>query len=130
MDDFEEERTTSQSLSILNIIFGAWLVVSPYMLGYTSSQAKWQQTAAGIVVLVFAGVRFLATQLQWVSWVNAVVGVWLIIAPFTTGYQSTVGFWNEVIVGILIALSGLWNASIHTTVPVDRHPRRRSHQLR
>ena len=123
MDDMEDERTTSQSLSILNMVFGAWLIVSPYILGYTSSQARWQQAAAGIIVLLLAAIRFMAPQIQWVSWVNALVGVWMIIAPFTsaTGYQSTVAFWNEVVIGILVALSGLWNASIHTTAPLQHH---------
>lgn len=126
MDDMEDERTTSQSLSILNMVFGAWLIVSPYILGYTSSQARWQQAAAGIIVLLLAAIRFMAPQIQWVSWLNALVGVWMIIAPFTstTGYQSTVAFWNEVVIGILVALSGLWNASIHTTAPLQHH---RSH---
>jgi hypothetical protein len=127
MDEFEDERTTSQSLSILNMVFGAWLVVSPYLLGYSTSQAKWQQTFAGLVVLILAGLRFMATQWQWLSWLNAFVGIWMIIAPFTTGYQSTVAFWNEVILGILVALSGLWNASIHTPLPIQRHQHHRGH---
>lgn len=127
MEDFEDERTTSQSLSILNILFGAWLIVSPYMLSYTSSQAKWQQVGAGIIVLLVAGLRFMITQLQWASWISALVGAWLIIAPFSGAYQSTTAFWNEVIVGILIALTSLWNASIHTAPALSRHHR---HQLR
>lgn len=124
MDDFEDERTTSQSLSILNMIFGAWLIVSPYILGYASSQARWQQAAAGAVILILAGIRFMAPHIQWVSWVNALIGVWMIVAPFTSasGYQSTVAFWNEVVIGILVALSGLWNASIHT-MPLQQHHR-------
>lgn len=126
MDDLEEERITSQSLSILNILFGAWLVVSPFIISYTSSQAKWQQTSAGIVVILLAGIRFMATQLQWVSWVNALVGIWLVIAPFAINYQSTIILWNEITLGLLIALSGLWNASLHTTVPIG-HQQHRGH---
>lgn len=127
MEDFEDERTTSQSLSILNILFGAWLVVSPYMLGYTSSQAKWQQVGAGVIVLLVAGLRFMAPRLQWASWINALVGAWLIIAPFSATYQSNVAFWNQVILGILIALTGLWNASIHTAPALPRHHRHQLH---
>lgn len=127
MEDFEDERTTSQSLSILNIIFGAWLVVSPYMLGYTSSQAKWQQVGAGVIVLLVAGLRFVATQLQWASWVNALVGAWLIIAPFSFQYQTDMAFWNEVTLGILIVLTALWNASIHTAPVLPRHHRHQLH---
>ncbi len=127
MEDFEDERTTSQSLSILNILFGAWLIVSPDMLGYTSSQAKWQQIGAGIIVLLVASLRFFITHLQWASWLSALVGIWLMVAPFAAAYQSTVTFWNEVIIGILIALTGLWNASIHTAPTFPRH---RKHQLR
>ena len=115
-----EQRATSQSLSILNILFGAWLIVSPYILGYTATQAKWQQTIAGIVVLILAGVRYFAPQVQWMSWVNALVGIWMIIAPFTTGYQATVAFWNEVIFGILVAITGLWNANLHAA-PLHHH---------
>lgn len=127
MEDFEDERTTSQSLSILNILFGAWLIVSPYLFSYPSSQAKWQQVGAGVVVLLVASLRYFATHLQWASWINALIGVWLIIAPFSAAYQSTVAFWNEVIIGALIALTGLWNASIHTAPTLPRHHR---HQLR
>lgn len=127
MEDFEDERTTSQSLSILNILFGAWLIISPYMLGYTSTQAKWQQIGAGVIVLLVAGLRFMAPRLQWASWINALVGAWLIIAPFSAAYQSTVAFWNQVILGALISLTGLWNASIHTAPALPRHHRRQLH---
>ena len=130
MEDFEDERTTSQSLSILNILFGAWLIVSPYMLSYPSSQAQWQQVGAGIIVLLVAGLRFMATHLQWASWITALVGAWLIVAPFSAAHQSTVTFWNEVILGILIALTGIWNASIHTMATPPRHQHRHGHQLR
>jgi hypothetical protein len=122
MDEMEDDRTTSQSLSILNMLFGAWLIVTPYVFSYTVlTQVRWQQTIAGIVILLLAGMRFAVPQIQWASWVNVFVGIWLVVAAFAMGYQSTAAFWNDLIFGILVAISEVWNASIHTTAPLQHH---------
>lgn len=45
------------------------------------------------------------------SAVNFFAGVWLVLAPFIFGFQSTggavEGYWNEVVVGICVALLAL-----------------------
>ncbi|HET6924916.1 MAG TPA: SPW repeat protein [Candidatus Saccharimonadales bacterium] len=105
----EENNSAIRTMSGLNFIFGIWLIISPYILSYTTAQAKWEQTVAGIVVLILAAIRYAAPKQMWTSWVNAAVGVWLIIAPFATGYQSGAAFWNEVIFGILVAIVGISN---------------------
>lgn len=114
----QDSVTTSKSLSILNMIFGIWLIISPYILTYSTAQAKWQQTVAGVIVLVLAGVRYFVPRASWASWINAIVGAWMIIAPFATNYNDTAAYWNEVIFGIGVLLVALWNASLH---PIDIH---------
>ena len=43
--------------------------------------------------------------MNWISWTNFVLGLWLIIAPFTLGYAGvTTAVYEDVILGILIAL--------------------------
>lgn len=111
----EENRDSVVSLSIINFLIGAWLVISPYILTYSSGSAKWNQTAFGIAILFFSAVRFLAPRASWASFVNGVIGLWMIIAPFILNYNRSVAYWNEIIFGALIALIGFSNSAINTT---------------
>ncbi len=46
------------------------------------------------------------------SWVNFILGLWLIVAPFALGYSHIAGAAPEdVILGILIAAFSLWMAA-------------------
>ncbi len=105
-------KNTSQTLSVLIFLFGIWLIISPYILNYTAAQAMWIQTITGIVIAILAAVKLAMPRQVWASWVNAVLGAWMIVAPFATGYQTSAAHWNEVIFGILVLIGGLWNASL------------------
>lgn len=119
----ESTRTTSQTLSGLNFLFGLWLIISPYILNYTTTQAKWQQTVAGVIIAGLAIVRFSVPHIQWPSWINAIIGAWMIIAPFATGYQTASSHWNEVIFGALVLIVSLWNAGLGASTHVHHgHP--------
>ena len=111
----EDTSSSIRTMSIINGIFGIWLIISPYILSYDTAQAKWQQTVAGAVVLILSLVRISAPRQVWTSWVNALIGIWMIIAPYATGYKATASFWNEVIFGILIALVGISNGATRSS---------------
>lgn len=81
----EEERETVQSIAIVNLILGAWLIISPWILGYTSAAAQWDQTIIGIVVVILAVLRGLAPRQQWLSFLTGLVAIWAVIAPFILG---------------------------------------------
>ena len=39
------------------------------------------------------------------NWIVAILGLWMIIAPFTLGYSTHAQpFWNEIIVGLVVAV--------------------------
>ena len=111
MDD--QKKVQAQTLSGINFILGAWLVVSPYIFGYLSTSAKWNQTVFGAIVVVLSVIRYFAPQVEWPSWLNGMAGIWLIIAPFVLNYVKGVSYWNEVVVGILVTLFAFWNMSTH-----------------
>ncbi len=50
--------------------------------------------------------------MTWASWIDFVLGIWLIIAPFALGYRMMSGraTIEDVIFGILIAAFSLWTA--------------------
>jgi hypothetical protein len=51
-----QEVSTDRTLDWINAILGFWLVVSPFVLGYSASMvALWNSAIVGIVVIVLAG---------------------------------------------------------------------------
>lgn len=105
----------SRTLSIVNFILGLWLIVSPYILNYGTAQARWEQTVGGVIIAIMAAIRYYIPEARWSSWVNALVALWLVIAPFVSGYQTGVAYWNEIISGILVGAVALWNAGLSPT---------------
>lgn len=52
--------------------------------------------------------------MNYVPWINFILGLWLIISPFLLGYSNVrPAMWNEMIVGILVLIfSSTLGASI------------------
>lgn len=97
--------TTGRSnLSGINVVLGIWLIISPFVLGYaTSNAAEWNDIACGIAVSLLA--------VAGASWLNVMMGIWLILSPFVLGFASAPALlWNNVILGAVVgtvaALSG------------------------
>lgn len=45
------------------------------------------------------------------SWINVILGVWLIVAPWVVGFSNVMGAtWTSVITGIVVAIIALWAA--------------------
>ncbi|HVX58518.1 MAG TPA: SPW repeat protein [Candidatus Saccharimonadales bacterium] len=116
MEDSREEttienRNSIQSMSIINLILAAWLIVSPWILSYVSG-AKWNQVILGVAIGIFSLIRIFAPSQQWASALNGVAGLWLIIAPFILSFTKSAAYWNEIIVGIVIAWIAFSNAAM------------------
>ena len=95
--------------SALIVLAGAWLAFSPLWVHYTSTANKWQQVVVGIVIALLGVSRMAAPSVRWPSWVNFLAGIWLIIAPWTMTSTTTVK-WNEVVLGIIVAVLAAWGA--------------------
>lgn len=106
-----DDRTGSVWASTLNIIAGIWLIVAPFVLLYADQTAKVNDTVLGAVIAVFALVRALApgAATAWLSWLNTLWGIWLIIASFVLGYGG-IARPNEIVLGIIVGILGIWSA--------------------
>lgn len=120
-----------------NAGIGVWLILAPFILGYSNVQpALWNDIIVGAWLLVVAGMRAVnTTRMEGASWTNAGFGLWLILAPFILGYSSfsttggaittgTDGFggmaaglntvgatWNDIVVGALVIILAVRSAS-------------------
>ncbi len=54
--------------------------------------------------------------MKWASWVNVVLGLWLIVAPFALAYSDvTAALYEDVILGVIVAALALWSALAEQT---------------
>lgn len=110
---------TAKTLSWWVVVLGAWEFIAAFILGYSAkAAAEWDAIILGIALVVLAGWAALSNQaatIKSLSWVNTVLGVWLVIAPFILGYTKLTGaLWNDIIVGIIVAVLSVWAANIKT----------------
>ena len=97
----------------LNVIAGLWLIISPWILHDQVQQAYANNVILGIIIAVLAAIRAGgAHRAAWLSWINLVLGLWVIISPWVLQLPAshTQAFWNNVVVGVVVALLAIWSA--------------------
>jgi hypothetical protein len=72
----------------------------------------WNDVIVGIIIaLIAAGKLFRDRTIQLLSWINVVLGLWLIVSPFIFGNAgNTRVLYNEIIVGIVVVILAAWSA--------------------
>jgi hypothetical protein len=95
----------------LNILLGIWVLISPFVLTFgPSSAAIWNNVATGGAVIILALIHTSMPRQSGWSWVNLLLGIWLIISPFALAFHNATSLWNNVILGIVIAVVAWSNA--------------------
>src|SRR5215472_6194416 len=81
--------------SLVNILLGIWIIISPFALNMHAPKAMWNNIIIGVLVGILALIRWGIDQRGW-SWVNLLLGIWLVISPFAL-VLGTAAMWNNVI---------------------------------
>lgn len=100
-----------------NFVLGAWLFFSPWILGYAAEQtAAWNAWIFGAVIAAVAAGALYAYQ-RWEEWLNAALGVWLVISPWALGFTAAAtAMYNAIVVGLIVLALAFWAAmSEHDT---------------
>jgi hypothetical protein len=105
---------TTRMLNGLVIVVGFWEALAPYTLGYSrTTVATWNAIIIGEVLVALAVVASILDYIgvyQTLDWINAGLGLWLVLAPFILSYSATVGMWNDIILGLVIIALATWAA--------------------
>ncbi len=106
---------TAKTLSWIIALAGLWEIVAPFIFGMTATTAfLWDAVIVGLALLVLGVWAALANDentVKYLNWINAVLGLWLIIAPFVLSYSSAAAaMWNDIIVGLVALALGAWAA--------------------
>lgn len=101
-----------QLFAILNLIMGIWLLICPWLLGYSGTLAQWGDCAAGLVIVLSSLYVILQktkpSTPNWPFLTNSILGAWLIISGiFIFGQVSVTNRWNDIILGILVVFFAL-----------------------
>lgn len=51
------------------------------------------------------------TAVKWLGGLSVIIGLWLVIAPFSLGIASTSTYWNAIIVGAIAVVLGAYQYS-------------------
>lgn len=114
MADIIERKTEEKALDIVNIVVGAALFLSPWVLGFAAeTTAAWNAWVVGALIALVA-LGALVSFAEWEEWVNLVLGVWTVVSPWILGFAAVnAALWVHVIAGLIVAVLAaldLWYA--------------------
>jgi hypothetical protein len=93
-----------------NLLIGAWLFVSPWVMPYPSDMpnAMWNAYVLGAGIVIFAACAVYMPRV-WEEGLNTILGIWMIVSPWVLEFSSvrTVTV-NAIIVGLLVIIFAVW----------------------
>lgn len=109
----------SKLLAGLASLFGAWVALSPFVYGDVAdgislAAAGWNNVIVGTAIFLVAGANFYRLSKERnvsraAAGLVALLGLWLLVAPFITFTMGTM-FWSTVVSGLIVAAIGAYNA--------------------
>jgi hypothetical protein len=93
-----------------NLVLGAWLFLSPWVLNYSSTPAAWNAYVTGAAIVLFALIAAYMPK-AWEEIINTLIGMWLVISPFVIAPVRADVALHTVVVGILATAFAIWAMS-------------------
>ena len=95
----------------LNIVAAVWLFISAFAVPMNLELA-WSNALVAVVIGILAAIRAGGTYDQsWMSWVNVVLGVWVVVSPWMLAVSPAETLViNNVATGVIIAILAAWSA--------------------
>ena len=117
----ETKRAGFTASSVIVLLAGIWLFISPWVYGCYGSNNAWNSWIVGAAVVILAAFRLgYPAMTQWISWLNALLTIWTFISPWIYGYTpDQARFINSLCVGVIIFIASLRNAIV---TPHMGHP--------
>lgn len=106
---------------VFALVLGIYIIASPWLMPYflanpsLAPEPAWSHYLTGMAVVIVAAFA-IASFRAWTAWLEAFLGVWLILAPWVLGFsQLPVFTWNSVTVGIVLIVSSLGSLTAELT---------------
>ena len=93
----------------VNALLGAWLVASPWVLGFQSVLVAAAVTSAIGALLVASSVEAMQVPQAWEEWLDVALGVALMLAPVLFGFNGVApALQNALVTGGLVTVLAVW----------------------
>jgi len=100
----------------VGIALGAWMLVSPWVVGFSDNNAATMNALIMGTILVLEELLELAVHEMAEEWIDLVAGLWLMLSPMVLGFASLIpAAVNTMAVGLLVVLFAAWAMS-----PLDK----------
>ncbi len=104
-----------KGLNWIIVVVGVLAFIAPFVFGFTGLTGPFISNLVVGILLVLLGLgAALYANIradQTFDWINAVLGLWLLISPFVLGFTAvTSGEWTDVVLGIIALVVGVWAA--------------------
>ncbi len=114
MNSAAANKRTTTSPEWANVVLGTWVIISPFVLGFTRNRpAMWNNIAVGLAIVLVALLS---------GWGNGVIpglfvplGVWLFASPFVLGFSGTAFLWNNAIMAFAVIAAAAISEGLHST---------------
>lgn len=105
MNAIETSRRTSGVPELANILFGIWLILSPFVLGFNKNIADMcSNIAVGIALIVVALVGIWADEA--LEGLIVPLGAWLFISAFVLGFAPAPFLVNNALLAFVVIATG------------------------
>ena len=116
-----DQNIQTKTASGINVIAGLWLMLSAYFMGLGFSSNEF---IVGIIIAIVSLVGwFSIEQAGWVSWIDGILGVWLLVTPIFVMGLSAATIWNSIILGIIVLAIAIWEGVSSSSTMGHGHPR-------
>lgn len=93
----------------VNAILGAWLVLSPWLLGFSGLMIATTSAVAIGLLLIASSLGAMQVPQAWEEWMDVGLGVALVIAPWLLGFDGHgVAMQNALVTGLAVTVLAVW----------------------
>lgn len=108
----------------LNALLGVWLIVLSFAVGVGGGLDFWNYVLVGAGILGLSGYNAWTSHEDdhgntWAAVGSVVLGAWLVVTPFVFGLTYGFLFWNDIVVGMIVAAMAALDAYDSRVVESD-----------
>ena len=97
----------------INALMGAWIILSPWALGFQDSRAATVNAVVIGLALVAAALGAIFVPRAWEELTEGVLGLWLIASPWVLGFSTLHdAMLSTVASGVVVLMLALWTLMI------------------
>ena len=96
----------------VNGALGAWLALSPWILGYSGNAAAMPNAVIVGIALIATALGAMLLPRAWEEWTEAALGLWLMASPWVLGFNGNAdAMLTAVVTGLVVMVLALWTLS-------------------